>query len=111
LTRLPIFTAFALSPLPAPLNELSIQPGTCELSALSLPSFMALQVINPFNLPNWDTLVLAEGKLIYSKDENRRIEFETQVRKAYFDFLPVIRLHRNAYREKVFLELESGISR
>ncbi|MFO7462075.1 MAG: nucleotidyltransferase domain-containing protein [Desulfatiglandales bacterium] len=53
--------------------------------------------------------ILSEGNLIYSKDENRRIEFETQVRKAYFDFLPVIRLHRNAYREKVFLELESGI--
>jgi hypothetical protein len=91
----------------------SLCPFTFELSALSLPSSQNPEPSSPcpFNLPNWDILVLAEGKLIYSKDENRRIEFETQVRKAYFDFLPVIRLHRNAYREKVFLELESGISR
>jgi predicted nucleotidyltransferase len=55
-------------------------------------------------------IVLADGKLIYSKDENKRIEFEAQVRTAYFDFLPIIRLHRNAYREKIVSERESGIS-
>jgi predicted nucleotidyltransferase len=44
--------------------------------------------------------ILAEGELIYSRDENTRIEFETQVRKAYFDFLPVIHRYQEAYREK-----------
>jgi predicted nucleotidyltransferase len=44
--------------------------------------------------------ILADGELIYSRAEDRRIEFETQVRKAYFDFLPVIRQYQNAYREK-----------
>jgi predicted nucleotidyltransferase len=44
--------------------------------------------------------VLAEGQLIYSRDENKRIEFETQVRIAYFDFLPVIQQYQNAYRER-----------
>jgi len=44
--------------------------------------------------------VLAEGELIYSRDENARIEFETQVRRAYFDFLPVIQQYQNAYRER-----------
>ena len=45
--------------------------------------------------------ILADSELIYSRDENKRIEFETQVRKAYFDFLPVIHQYRNAYRERV----------
>jgi len=45
--------------------------------------------------------ILAECEVIYSRDENRRTEFETQVRTAYFDFLPVIQQYRNAYREQV----------
>jgi len=44
--------------------------------------------------------ILGEGELIFSRAEDKRIEFETQVRKAYFDFLPVIRQFQNAYREK-----------
>ena len=46
--------------------------------------------------------ILADGELIYSRDERSRIEFETQVRKAYFDFLPVIHQYQNAYRERIF---------
>jgi uncharacterized protein len=45
--------------------------------------------------------ILTEGELIYSKSEDKRIAFETQIRKIYFDFLPVIRQLRNAYREKL----------
>jgi predicted nucleotidyltransferase len=45
--------------------------------------------------------ILGEGELIYSKDEAKRVEFETRVRKAYFDFLPVIQQYQNAYRERV----------
>jgi predicted nucleotidyltransferase len=44
--------------------------------------------------------ILADGELIYSRDENKRIEFETQVRKAYFDFLPVVRQYQKVYIEK-----------
>ena len=44
--------------------------------------------------------ILAEADLIYTRDENRRIEFETRVRKAYFDFLPVIHRYQEAYKEK-----------
>jgi hypothetical protein len=44
--------------------------------------------------------ILGEGKLIFSRAEDKRIEFETQVRKAYFDFLPVIHQYQNTYREK-----------
>ena len=45
--------------------------------------------------------ILAEGELIYSSAEDKRIEFETQVRNAYFDFLPVIHQYQIAYMEKI----------
>jgi len=48
--------------------------------------------------------ILEEGVLIYSRDEDKRIDFETRVRKAYFDFLPVIHQHREAYRAKLLSE-------
>jgi predicted nucleotidyltransferase len=44
--------------------------------------------------------ILGDGELIYSRAEDNRIEFETQVRKAYFDFLPVIHAYQEAYRER-----------
>jgi predicted nucleotidyltransferase len=45
--------------------------------------------------------ILADGELIYSRDDMKRIDFETQVRKAYFDFLPVIQEHQNAYIKRL----------
>ncbi len=45
--------------------------------------------------------IVTEGELIYSRAEERRIEFETQVRLAYFDFLPAIQQYQKAYRERV----------
>jgi predicted nucleotidyltransferase len=44
--------------------------------------------------------ILGEAKLIYSRDEEQRVAFETRVRCAYFDFLPVIRRHRQATIQK-----------
>jgi len=44
--------------------------------------------------------ILGDRELIYSRDEMKRIDFETQIRKAYFDFLPVIQQYQNAYRER-----------
>lgn len=44
--------------------------------------------------------ILGEAKLIYSRAEDKRIEFETQVRTAYFDFLPVIQEYQKAIKEK-----------
>jgi len=46
--------------------------------------------------------ILSEAELIYSKDDNKRIDYETNVRKAYFDFLPIIHMHQKAYRERNF---------
>lgn len=45
--------------------------------------------------------ILIDAELIYCRDERSRVEFETRVRKAYFDFLPVIQQYQNAYRERV----------
>ena len=45
--------------------------------------------------------VLTSGILLYSKDENFRVEFETSTRSNYFDFLPVIRQMSSAFFEKL----------
>lgn len=45
--------------------------------------------------------IVTEGRLIYSINENVRIDFETSVRKAYFDFLPVIRKYQNTYIDSI----------
>lgn len=44
--------------------------------------------------------ILSDAELIYSKDEPKRVEFETNVRKAYFDFLPISRMHQKAYMQR-----------
>ena len=45
--------------------------------------------------------IITEGRLIYSINENVRVDFETSVRKAYFDFLPVIKIYQNTYKESI----------
>ena len=41
--------------------------------------------------------VVQTGVLLYARDDAVRVNFETSVRDAYFDFLPVLRYHRAAY--------------
>lgn len=53
--------------------------------------------------------ILADSELIYSRAEDKRIEFETQVRKAYFDFLPVIHHYQDAYRERALSVMGNDI--
>ena len=43
--------------------------------------------------------MITEGALIYSRDEVVRVDFETSVRSAYFDFLPVIQNYHRTYIE------------
>lgn len=45
--------------------------------------------------------IITEGMLIFSRDEIMRVDFETSVRSAYFDFLPVLREYRNTYVENI----------
>ena len=41
--------------------------------------------------------LVSEGILLYSRDDAFRVEFETNVRKAYFDFRPFIIQYQNSY--------------
>jgi len=49
--------------------------------------------------------VVTEGILVYLRDEDFRVEYETLTRKRYFDFLPVARLMRRAYFEHMERDL------
>lgn len=55
-----------------------------------------IRIINKLPLVILGSIV-TEGVLIYSVDEILRIDFETSVRSAYFDFLPVIRRYNKTY--------------
>ena len=41
--------------------------------------------------------IITEGVLIYSRNEVVRVDFETSVRSAYFEFLPVIQKYHRTY--------------
>jgi len=45
--------------------------------------------------------ILTEGVLLFSRSDLVRVEFETLVRKQYFDFVPVIQRYQSAYRESI----------
>ncbi len=45
--------------------------------------------------------MITEGILIYSANESVRVDFETSVRRAYFDFLPVLHRYHNMYIEHI----------
>jgi len=46
-------------------------------------------------------MVVTEGVLLYSRDEEFRVEFEVYTRKLYFDFLPVQEMMRRSFFENV----------
>jgi predicted nucleotidyltransferase len=46
-------------------------------------------------------MVLSEGILLYSRDEEFRIQYEVYTRKLYFDFLPVVEMMRTAFFERL----------
>jgi predicted nucleotidyltransferase len=41
--------------------------------------------------------VVTEGILLYARDEDVRVDFETTTRKEYFDFRPIAEQQRNAF--------------
>ena len=44
--------------------------------------------------------IISDGFLIFSTNDVERVDFETRVRSAYFDFLPVIQNYQRVYLEK-----------
>lgn len=53
--------------------------------------------------------ILTDGELIYSRAEDERIDFETQVRMAYFDFLTVSQQYQKAYRAGLLGAVGHGV--
>ncbi|MBW1795892.1 MAG: nucleotidyltransferase domain-containing protein [Deltaproteobacteria bacterium] len=45
--------------------------------------------------------VVTEGILIFSRNDIIRVAFETSVRSAYFDFLPVLHRYQSTYIESI----------
>ena len=45
--------------------------------------------------------IITEGILIFSRNDIIRVDFETSVRSAYFDFLPVIRRYQSMYLHSI----------
>lgn len=41
--------------------------------------------------------IVTRGILIYCSDHKARVEYETKVRMAYFDFIPFLRKYQQAY--------------
>lgn len=57
-------------------------------------------------------MVVSEGILLYSRNEEFRIQYEVHTRKLYFDFLPVVEMMRAAFFNHVQREgLASGKAR
>ncbi|RPI99322.1 MAG: nucleotidyltransferase domain-containing protein [Deltaproteobacteria bacterium] len=56
--------------------------------------------------------VLTESLLLYSRDEEYRVQYEVYTRKLYFDFAPVEEMTRQAFFERLKQEgLTSGKAR
>jgi predicted nucleotidyltransferase len=78
-----------------------------ELSlSLEFDNLLTTEVVSEVRIINNLPLVIlgnivTEGALIYSRDEILRVDFETSVRSAYFDFLPVIRKYNKEYMDSV----------
>ncbi len=45
--------------------------------------------------------IITDGILIYCRDDAVRIDYETSLRSAYFDFLPVLHRFQNEYLENM----------
>ena len=48
--------------------------------------------------------IISEGVLIYCRDDETRIDYETIIRSAYFDFLPFIHNYQRTYLEQIAVQ-------
>lgn len=64
--------------------DLAISGVTVDLRLLNLAP-------TPFKFS-----VITRGKVIFTKDEQKRIDFEARIRNLYFDFLPHLKLHHRS---------------
>ena len=74
-----------------------------KIDAVISPPESDVRIFNIAPL-NYKIQVVQNGKLIYSKDESKRVNFETSVRSLYFDFLP----QKQEYRSALFKGIKEG---
>jgi len=92
-----------LSPYQRMLMELSIAAeieDRCDLAEVDVRS------INDAPLVVQGTM-MTEGIRVYERDEAARADYEVLTRKRYFDFLPVVKMMRQAYLENMSVDLRS----
>jgi predicted nucleotidyltransferase len=61
-----------------------------------------VRIINSFPLAVAGKII-TEGVLIYCRDDKARVDYETAIRSAYFDFLPFIHNYQRTYLEQIVL--------
>jgi predicted nucleotidyltransferase len=118
LTRYPVVAAYLFGSVAqdqaTPLSDVDIalvfsQEKYSSLMRLELELEIEDQVSRVCEIPNVEVRiindaplmikgeVLTKGVLIFSKDEEARIEFETRTRMEYFDFIPVATFLTNSH--------------
>jgi predicted nucleotidyltransferase len=91
-----------------------IAPGMSAKEGLSLELALSLEIDRQLvggppsdvRIMNWLPLTVAgqivtDGILLYCRDDDARIDYETFIRCAYFDFSPVIRNFQKDYLEHI----------
>jgi predicted nucleotidyltransferase len=91
-----------------------VAPDLSEKAGLSLELSLSLEIDRQMGngppcevrIMNWLPLAVAgeivtHGILIYCRDDHARIDYETSIRSAYFDFLPSLRKFQKEYMESM----------
>lgn len=78
--------------------ELSLSLEVDEKLESSIPSEVRIMNELPLMIKG---NIITEGILIFSGNETIRVDFETSIRDAYFDFLPVLRIYQRTYMQNI----------
>jgi predicted nucleotidyltransferase len=90
----------------APLARLDLELDIeTALAALGV-SEVDVRVINQAP-PAVQGRVVTEGCLLYSRDEGKRVAFETEARSQYFDLLPMLNEQCQAYIRSAAADLKA----
>ncbi len=100
-----------------PFSDLDIAiyvPGLSQREKLDLEMTLALEIDKKLKHgPESDVRIMnslplavagkivTEGILIYCRDDEARVDYETSTRSAYFDFLPFIYNYQKTYLEQI----------
>ena len=51
--------------------------------------------------------IITEGAIVYCRDDKARVDYETIIRCAYFDFLPFIHNYQRKYLEQIAVQSDT----